>query len=329
MILIVTNTQDPHADQAIKILKKRGNEIFRLNTEHFLDAYRTVIAINPQGSWTGFCQDELGRNIDLARCRVGWIRRPDFSFSYGESLDGDVTRYIMSEYKAFISNLYALPNIQFVNDHFRGERAKNKIQQLIHAAELGIRVPRTLVTNDPNEASLFVESCSGSVLAKPIYTANFTENGIPQGISSVKISREEFAERRHLISAVPTKLQEYVEKQFEVRAVVVMDHLFAVRIDSQLHDETKVDWRARTLMCPHSVIKIPVEVERFCREFIARQGLVYGAIDFIVSPEGEYVFLENNPAGQYLWLEEATGVPITDALCDLFEAVDAGKVHLH
>ena len=49
---------------------------------------------------------------------------------------------------------------------------------------------------------------------------------------------------------------------------------------------------------------------------VRRLGLRYGAIDLILTPEGDYVFLEINPNGQWQWIEEPTGLPITSALCD-------------
>jgi hypothetical protein len=45
-----------------------------------------------------------------------------------------------------------------------------------------------------------------------------------------------------------------------------------------------------------------------------RLGLVYGAIDLRLTPEGRYIFLEINPAGQFLHIEYATGQPIAAAL---------------
>jgi hypothetical protein len=45
-------------------------------------------------------------------------------------------------------------------------------------------------------------------------------------------------------------------------------------------------------------------------------GLNYGAFDFVVTPNDEWV-MECNPAGQWLWLEHETGVPIAAALADL------------
>jgi hypothetical protein len=40
----------------------------------------------------------------------------------------------------------------------------------------------------------------------------------------------------------------------------------------------------------------------------------------ILTPDGRYVFLEINPSGQYLWIEDNTGLPISSAICDLLMA---------
>ena len=52
--------------------------------------------------------------------------------------------------------------------------------------------------------------------------------------------------------------------------------------------------------------------------------LVFGAIDMIVTPAGEYVFLEINANGQYLWIEKQTGLPITSSIVDLL--IGTGKL---
>jgi glutathione synthase/RimK-type ligase-like ATP-grasp enzyme len=43
-------------------------------------------------------------------------------------------------------------------------------------------------------------------------------------------------------------------------------------------------------------------------------GLYFAAIDLVLDPEGNYWFLELNPAGQWAWLEQEIGVPISAAL---------------
>ena len=46
-------------------------------------------------------------------------------------------------------------------------------------------------------------------------------------------------------------------------------------------------------------------------------GLCFGAIDMILTPKNEYVFLEVNPNGQWGWIEELTRVPISSAVANL------------
>ena len=48
-----------------------------------------------------------------------------------------------------------------------------------------------------------------------------------------------------------------------------------------------------------------------------RASLAYGAFDFVVTRDGDVVFLECNPGGQWLWLEKATNLPISQAVADL------------
>jgi glutathione synthase/RimK-type ligase-like ATP-grasp enzyme len=47
-------------------------------------------------------------------------------------------------------------------------------------------------------------------------------------------------------------------------------------------------------------------------------NLQYGAFDFIEKPDGELVFLEINPTGEWAWLENALGYPMRSAFIELF-----------
>jgi glutathione synthase/RimK-type ligase-like ATP-grasp enzyme len=61
---------------------------------------------------------------------------------------------------------------------------------------------------------------------------------------------------------------------------------------------------------------LPPEVHERCVRLVEQLELCYGAIDMILTPDGRYVFLEINPSGQYLWIEQETGLPISAAICD-------------
>jgi glutathione synthase/RimK-type ligase-like ATP-grasp enzyme len=109
-----------------------------------------------------------------------------------------------------------------------------------------------------------------------------------------------------------------VPKRVELRITVVGDQVFAAEIHSQKAKRTRIDWRRYDLAhTPHYPHTLPDEVRRSCVELVRRLGLCYGAIDMVLTPDGRYVFLEINPNGQFLWIEQLTGMPISDAICDL------------
>ncbi|MDF5752811.1 hypothetical protein [Spongiactinospora sp. TRM90649] len=60
----------------------------------------------------------------------------------------------------------------------------------------------------------------------------------------------------------------------------------------------------------------PADVEGHRVELVASLGLSFGCIDVILTPEGEYVYLELNSNGQWAWVEKLTGLPISMAIAD-------------
>jgi glutathione synthase/RimK-type ligase-like ATP-grasp enzyme len=109
--------------------------------------------------------------------------------------------------------------------------------------------------------------------------------------------------------------QEYVPARFDVRVTVVGDRIFAAAIHSQ-DTQYLVDFcidMNRAKVEPHD---LPTDVATRLAEFMQRLGLVYGANDMRLTPDGRYVFLEVNPAGQWLFIEGRTGQPITTAVAE-------------
>ena len=100
-------------------------------------------------------------------------------------------------------------------------------------------------------------------------------------------------------------VQEYIEKAFELRVTVVGKRIFACRIDSQSQqdDTGKIDWRqGYGKGIGWSSFELPDDIQDKCLAYLWRMGLNFGCFDFIVTPSGEYVFLECNPNGQWLWV---------------------------
>lgn len=78
-----------------------------------------------------------------------------------------------------------------------------------------------------------------------------------------------------------------------------------------------VDWRSDYDALSYELIDPPEHVALGVGALMHTFGLVYGALDFVVTPDGGWTFLEINPGGQYGWLEAHTGAPLTGVLADL------------
>jgi len=107
-----------------------------------------------------------------------------------------------------------------------------------------------------------------------------------------------------------------VNKQYEVRLTVVDERFFAARIDAG-SDAARIDWRRDYDSLSYEVIsELPADVCAGVRRLMRSFGLRFAAMDFIVDPAGTRHFLDLNPNGQWAWIEDATGLPITAALAD-------------
>jgi hypothetical protein len=90
-----------------------------------------------------------------------------------------------------------------------------------------------------------------------------------------------------------------------------------VRIDSQAHESTRVDYRRAQDLNSYQATTLPTDDADRLRRYLRRCGLDYGAFDLIVTPNGQLVFLELNPVGQWLWLQHRTALDISGAIADL------------
>jgi glutathione synthase/RimK-type ligase-like ATP-grasp enzyme len=94
---------------------------------------------------------------------------------------------------------------------------------------------------------------------------------------------------------------------------VVDGDLFATRIDAG-SAEAVVDWRADYDHLTYMAVDVPAAVRVGVVALMGRLCLRFAALDFVVTPDGRWVFLEVNPNGQWAWIEDATGQPIAAAI---------------
>jgi len=124
------------------------------------------------------------------------------------------------------------------------------------------------------------------------------------------------------LSYAPVIFQRRIEKKIDLRVTVVGDQVFAVSIDSQALKETETDWRHSSVSSlDHEVFDLPKDLGESCKLMVKRLQLRYGAIDLVMDKSGKYWFLECNPNGQWAWIENRTGLPISAAIVDEMEKI--------
>jgi glutathione synthase/RimK-type ligase-like ATP-grasp enzyme len=198
---------------------------------------------------------------------------------------------------------------------------EDKLTQLVVADEVGLATPATRYLCDLSAAADFADEHGGQVVYKPFtpYLGPPRLDGhITELYSQVVSAGELRAQAGEHLVATPGIFQPYVDKAFELRVVYVGGTVFACRIESQSSTVAAKDWRRYDLAnTPHLVHDLDATVERQIGALMHRMGLCFGSLDLIVTPEGEHVFLEVNPVGQFGWIVDQTGLPIYERLAEL------------
>ena len=312
--LLITERFEPTADVLVAEMRRRGMPCVRWN----LDQYPIGSALTCLASDECFtaCIDTDGRRVDLEGVGSVWWRGLQPSGFPYELRDGD-RKFAETQARRVIASLTTIGDFVWINHPLRHVRANCKPAQLCMARRVGLTIPKTVITNDPSEARSFIAQLNGPAIYKSL--SQNLDVAVGKSLFTGLLTEKELA-NLHLIQLTPGVFQELVPKAYEVRATVVGRRIFTARIDSQAKAETKIDWRHRPFDIDHHPISLPPELELKILAFTEAFGLVFGAFDFIVTPDGRHVFLEVNPAGQYMWIESITGHAITAALADALSA---------
>lgn len=317
MILIVTDGKDVHADRVEAKLRARGEQTLRFDWAEFPS--RASLAVKWSSAGKQVLLRIAGACIDLGSCKAGWYRRPG-----KPQVSGGIAPPILHDYaeeecvRVLQDTCNALPIRWLPGTIAAIRRADNKQLQLDLASELGFEIPPTLITTDPSEFFEFYRCHDGQLIDKMPSTVlqgwQRTGKEFMRFTQPVTTRDVGYASRlRHS----PVLFQRNIAKKFELRITVVDDQVLAAEIHSQSTKRTQLDWRHydwdHTPYRPHD---LPDSVRARCLALTRRLGLRFGAIDMIVTPDGRYVFLEINPNGQWQWIEDESGLPISNALCD-------------
>lgn len=183
---------------------------------------------------------------------------------------------------------------------------QDKLRECRLAVEAGFAVPETLLTNSPDEASAFVERWHGAVVFK-----EFSQARLRFRTSLIAPGDPRLAQVRHS----PCAFQQYVTKEYDVRAVVIGPRVFAVRIDSQASVRTRLDWRLYdNSRVRWERMRLPAAVERSMRRLMRTLDLAWASFDLVKARDGGFYFLEVNRPGASYWLGPFVGLDVPDEI---------------
>lgn len=310
-VLALARDLDPSADRVVEALGERGVPVFRTDLADFPQALALEARLGEDG-WDGVMDTEH-RQVRLREIRSVWYRHPSH-FILPEGMSGPERRHAAAEARCGLAGVLSSLDVRWVNFPARESDAL-KPHQLHVARRCGLNVADSVVTNRPAGVRNFAQEVNEALAGKTLAAALLVESGRLQMAYTRRIEPPELDD----LAGVDTTLhffQPFVPKAWECRATVVGDRVFGAAIHAG-SEAARVDWRADYGSLDYAVVEPPEPVTAGMLAFMKIFGLSFGAFDFAVTPDKEWIMLECNPFGAYGWLEEALDLPITSALADL------------
>lgn len=296
-LVIISHQDDAHATAVLYAAKKLGKRATILSPKD--------ICKWTSYSWSPGC-NTLARNTELIFARKIWLRRMGAAVPT-EAAHPEDTSFIVTSSSRFFRNICDTNLLvgDWYNEYWASQRANNKLLQLKTAQRVGLEIPRTIISNNPDDIRRFFNTYSEhGVIAKPLHMDGWRENGSVYVPYTSEITEADLAEDDPLRLA-PMIYQSRVQKSFELRVLVIDDKICSARLNSQEIETATLDWRQdigfNMVVEPHN---LPTNISQKILAFQEMLNLRFGVFDLAVTSTGDTIFFEVNEMGQYLWVED-------------------------
>jgi glutathione synthase/RimK-type ligase-like ATP-grasp enzyme len=303
-IVIISEAADLHAQSVMKALARAGETDARILDFRGLPQQIRIDMAFSTAHGSGFALTfPDGERLPLETVKSFWWRRPQ-SYQLAPCLTPVAQSFALTELATAVQGMWQSTEALWINDIVRDAAASHKPWQLKLAQRIGLTIPDTLVTTDPDNARAFWEARDGEVVYKPFL----------QTYHNWRETRRVLTEDLALLDSVklaPVIFQALVPGAADLRVSIIGSEIFAAAVNLEKM-EYKLDVRLNQQAYERH--DLPAEIGEKLLMLMRRLGLEYGAIDLRLTPDGDYVFFEVNPAGQFLFVEHACGLPISAAL---------------
>lgn len=268
-----------------------------------------------------------GTLLLLATIRSIWYRRPT-PLQAASTLSPLQRLFIEREARAGVWGLLRCSDALWINHPDAIRAAAYKPRQLALAQEVGLTIPQTLITNEPDAFHRFYEQCQGQVIYKLLGFPSYEVEDGAIASTYTSLVPEAFLKEADRIRATMHLFQEYQTKICDLRVIIIGKQVFAIEIHP-LSEAAQVDFRQDYQALRYAVHHLPEHIHQAVMALVRQYSLFFAALDFLYTREGHYVFLEVNAVGQFGWLEQATGLPLfanlAHALATGHREIEGGK----
>lgn len=319
IVLVVTGSKEISVKRPLEFLIGSGANFFRIDIDKILDDGSFDFSIDYQDrKWTMRRGDQKVSSEEIISV---WYRRPPRPAA--PILSEKKSKYfIREETKKALWSLWTTGNEKFLwmNHPITSKMLEfNKPFQLLAASNVGLKIPKTFISSNPQRCLDFIKSCGGEGIIKVFGSPGLKDKkGRGLVVFTNRVNLSHIEKYGNEITCCPVMLENYVPKKLELRITVVGEKIFPCAIYSQDSERTKDDWRKYDFKnVKHERFELPKSVERKLLALMRVFKLNFGAIDMILTPKGEFVFLEINPNGQWGWIERLTEMPISETIANV------------
>ena len=297
MILILSTPNDDDTNWVMEHLSFLGEKHIRINDlDLFTGKIRMYVELHPHPKL--FVENNFFGKIDISEVKCVWFRKFGFFNKYKEIIkmekNIELLNYLESEYMSTLDIFFEFLKDKKWLNHYLSLQSMTKIGVLIAAREIGIKIPKTYVSN--NSANL-------------IYDQLYITKSINDG-SIVDIDNKAFffftnelveENIRGYKNFFPSLFQEKICKEYELRVFHLNGKNYSMAIFSQNDDQTRTDYRQVNSEKPNRYVPyiLPTCIDNKITVLMRKLGLNTGSLDMIKADDGEYYFLEVNPSGQF------------------------------
>ncbi len=247
-------------------------------------------------------------SVTLSTILSIWWRRPS-KFRLDNSItDPKVRKFCMAECDHFFRGVLNAIDVPIINNPFNESLAEYKPFQLMMALRVGLDIPKTVMSNDPDSILNFWKSLDGRCIYKNFTSPSWT-------FSETRLLTKETLKDLPKLRHAPIIVQEKIEKGLDVRVNVFGKTVYAASVKTYI-PAAELDWRL-DLTGKWEEHILPDAISKQLISLLNNLGLHYGCIDLRQQADGTYKFFEVNPSGQFLFIEIDTGQPLLRSLAKL------------